>query len=71
MVQFEDILVAQAFNVFCRVWYLLEVLVLAAIEYGIVDNDSVNLMIFVCIDQMGLEFVTIFLSELVRYTTTQ
>lgn len=42
LIQVEQILVAQAFDVLFSIDYLLEVLILSIAEYGVVDDDSIH-----------------------------
>lgn len=48
VVQLKDVAVAETLDVFADASHLLQVLVLTIAEYGIVHNDAMYTIIFVC-----------------------
>jgi hypothetical protein len=69
LVHVEDVAVAETFDILGDIDYLLQVLVLAVVENGVVDNDAVNVGVGVGIDNLFLDVVAANFAEGVLEST--
>lgn len=71
LVHVEDVAVAQALNVFGYIDYLLQVLVLASAEDGVVDDYAVDVVVGVCVQDGLFDVVAGHLAHGVLETTEE
>jgi len=71
LVHVEDVAVAETLDIFGDIDYLLQVLVLAVVEDGVVDNDAVNVGVGVGIDNLFLDVVAADFAEGILESTVK